>query len=375
MLEIIYIVSVIVFLIRTLMFLYGALHHNWRKISIFKSIELKPKVSIIIPCRNEENNIENCIRSVFANKYPINKFEIIAVNDRSTDNTEIILNTLKLEIPNLFIVNINNENRKENLRGKPGALQSGIDQCSGELILMTDADCLVSNLWIETIVNEFNNPEVGLVASFTGVKPIGIFSKYQAVEWVYMHIMACGGIGLKQPLGCWGNNLSVRKSVFDEIGGYDKIKFSITEDLALLKEVFNRNYKLRYILRPESKVETSACSTLREFIRQHHRWVIGGKALGWRAVVFVMTTVAIWLGIFLSIITSSWSSLIIILLIRILCDFLLTSMAALKLKIKNLVWWIIPSIPIIILMELIAPFMLLSSNVEWKEQKFKSKKS
>ena len=212
-------IAIVVYSIRGMIFILGAFIESLKKQK--QNNFYQPFISVVVPARNEENNIENCLISLKNNNYPQEKFEIIAVNDRSTDSTLEKLEKFRGIIPNLKIVDITEANKISNLKGKPGALQAGINEAKGEIILMTDADCIVGNNWIETIVNEYAEKNISLVASFTNVIGNRIFDKIQAVEWVYMHTMASAGVGLNQPLGCYGNNLSFRKEEFDKLGGYE----------------------------------------------------------------------------------------------------------------------------------------------------------
>ncbi len=364
-------ITLVIYSIRGIIFIIGAIKE--RKKAFVNSVDYIPFVSIVVPARNEEQNIRNCIESLAMNSYPKDKYEIIAVDDRSTDQTLEILNKLNLAIDNLCVVAINETNKIQSLKGKPGALQYGINNAKGEIILMTDADCIVGPEWIRTIVNEFADKDVALVASFTNVIGNKIFDKIQAVEWVYMHTMASAGVGLNQPLGCYGNNLSFRKKDFDALGGYSGIDFSVTEDLALLQAMVSSGKKIRYLTHPESDVDTFPCLTLGEYFKQHHRWAIGGLALGWRATVFIVTSASLWIGIILSIIDMNFILLSCVFANRILWDYLLIGSSLAKLRKHELHQWIPVSIIFLSFAELIIPFLLLKPNVEWKGQVFNKK--
>jgi len=325
--------SILLYSLRGIIFLIGSSIERSKNKIIINTI-INHTVSVIIPARNEESNIENCIRSVAANSYPINKYEIIVVNDRSTDKTIEILIRLKSEISNLKIVNKTELISDNNLRGKPGAIQSGIDEATNEIIMLTDADCTVGNKWIQTITEYFDNENVGLIASFTNIISSKLFQRIQAVEWIFMHTMAAAGIGLNQPLGCYGNNMSFRKSVFEQLGGYRKINFSVTEDLALIQSTFKTGKKIRYLTHADADIDTLPCFTLSEYFSQHHRWAVGGIGLGWRAAVFVIASAAIWFGIITSLITHNFLMIPVIILSRIIWDYLLIAPSLIKLKKK-----------------------------------------
>ncbi|MDQ1266509.1 MAG: hypothetical protein QG635_1661 [Bacteroidota bacterium] len=362
--------SLIIFILRTILFSIGAYRERNKKL-IQKEQSENPYISIVVPARNEENNIAACIESISKNKYPSYKFEIIAVNDRSTDHTSEILSNLKQKYDNLKIIEISEEIAKKNLRGKPGALQAGIEAAKGDIVIMTDADCTVTPKWLETISENFNNPEIALVPSFTNVKGNRIFDKLQAVEWIYMHTMAMGGAGLNIILGCFGNNLSVRKNNFINIGGYEKIKFSVTEDYALMNAIAQTGAKINYVCSPDSLVSTLPCGNIKEYLSQHHRWATGGIDLGWKAVFFVGSTVAVWLGLLLSIISGNINWFITIFSARLLGDFALISPSIIKLRLKKLLKWLLPSVIFFMIIELIVPFLLLDKKIIWKGQVFR----
>jgi cellulose synthase/poly-beta-1,6-N-acetylglucosamine synthase-like glycosyltransferase len=371
MIDLILIISFIIVLLRIIVFTIGAIIERNKRIIDLSNDEL-PFVSVVIPARNEEKNIRNCLNSISQSDYPTDKYEIIAVNDRSTDNTKSVLEELSEKISNLRIVNITNETAIKNLKGKPGALQAGIESAKSDIIIMTDADCTVHKQWIRTMTSVFNDPNIGLVASYPGIRTNTVFDKIQAVEWTYLHTLASAGFGLNQPLSSYGNNISVRKKDFLDIGGYHAVGFSVTEDLALVLAMHNAGKGIRHLTIESGSIITLPCPTLRDYIKQHHRWVIGGKGLGWKAFVFVLTSLAMWVGLLLSLITLQPIWFLAFLLQRIIGDFILTAPTAIILNQKKIIKWIIPSVFFFIPMELLAPFFLLKKDVNWKGQIFKN---
>ncbi len=369
--SIILISAVLIYALRVLFFITGSL--RMRKLSSeTKESEYFPYVSVIIPSRNEEENIADSVKSVAANEYPADKFEIIAVNDRSTDKTGLILQQLLGEVSNLKIINVEKNQKSGSLKGKPGALQAGMDIAQGEIILMTDADCLVRSGWINAVVRNFQDRKIGLVPSFVIVTGIRIFEKIQAIEWIFLNTMAMAAVGWGQYLGCYGNNLSVRKETLDKIGGYRNIPFSVTEDLALLKAVIKSGSEARYILDYDAVVYTKPVDTFKEYIRQHHRWANGGMGLGWRAAIFVVSTAVQWLGLIVSITQGAWIWFIAIILTRLLGDFFIILYPLRVLKQNRLKYWVFPTIIFLMLLEPFLPILLLNQNIVWKDQTFRS---
>jgi cellulose synthase/poly-beta-1,6-N-acetylglucosamine synthase-like glycosyltransferase len=330
-----------------------------------------PNISVVVPARNEEKNIYRCVESLMSSNYPADKFEIIAVNDRSNDSTGSLLDKLAMKFKNLKPIHLTEDNKENNLKGKPGALQAGIDVANGDYILMTDADCAVNPDWMKTLAASFINHNLNLIPSFTLIDSKNLFDKIQETEWIYMHTMASAGVALKNPLGCFGNNLSIKKEVYDSLGGYKNIDFSVTEDLALLRAVHNNYGNVQYLCDAKATVTTLPEKTLKDYISQHRRWALGGLDLGWRASVFVASSIGIWIAIVMSFVLNMPITGISLIIFRILADssLIFSSMQKLKLPSK-LYFWIIPSVIFFMLMELIMPILIINKKITWKGQTF-----
>jgi cellulose synthase/poly-beta-1,6-N-acetylglucosamine synthase-like glycosyltransferase len=359
------------------------------------------RVSVVVPARNEEENIERCVRSLAASQYPSGLWELIVVNDRSSDRTGEILRRLQTEFSMLIVHEItesslanSQKNAQEsaqdnirttnlnhppttNLQGKPRALHQGIERSSGDIVMMTDADCVIEPTWIANIVRVFEQAaageEVGLVPSFTVIQTFDgaaftPFHKMQALEWIMNHTMASAGVGLKQPLGCFGNNLSIRRTVYDELGGYARIPFSVTEDLALLQAVAHTRWRIRYVCDRAAKVATLPCPDWLAFLKQHRRWALGGQALGWRAAFFVVSSAAMWLAMLVALLAGRWELFVLVAAARLVLDASVAVPSLVILDMKPLAWWLPVAVPFFLLVELIIPFFLLTPRVEWKGQ-------
>lgn len=365
------VLSSIIYLFRISFFLIGFIIENIRTKKFEKGI-FEPKVSVIIPARNEEKNIEEALTSFKNVNYPVENYEIIVVNDRSTDKTKEKIEKMIKILPNVKLIDINDDKEKRNIPGKAGAVHIGVLNSQGEIIFVTDADCKVHPNWIKKLTKIYQDPRVGFVTSFTNVQGSRLFDTIQAIEWIYMHTMAMGGVGLNQPLGCYGNNLTFRKEHYFAFGGYEKIPFSVTEDLALQKAFHRNNYKLHYLVDKETIVDTKPCESLKEYFHQHHRWARGGLNLGWRAAIFVLSSFAIWAGLIYFSIIQDFLHLALLLLIRILGDTLLLIPPIIILRKPKLLLFVPFAIPFFLIVELIIPFVIFKRKVYWKNQIFTS---
>lgn len=361
------IISATIYAARLAFFLIGQARPTQQRV-VWKNV---PFVSIIVPARNEEANLERCLTALCASEYPADKYEILVVNDRSDDATEQVLQELSARLPRVRPLHRRDTLDHPNLKGKPGALQHGIDNAKGSVYVLTDADCLVHPLWLDTMVAPFADETVSLVCGFTVIRLRRLFDVLQDIEWLYTQTMARAGIQNGVPLGCFGNNMAIRAETYQELGGYSAIEFSITEDLALLQAMSKAGKGVRYLCDERATVETLPCVTVGEYLRQKHRWVRGGMALGSKAVAFVISGATYWVGLVASILNHEWFWAGGFLLLRIVGDGLLITTSVARLRRWKVFPAVAPSIVALLLLELLLPFMTLRKRIVWKNQVFR----
>jgi 1,2-diacylglycerol 3-beta-glucosyltransferase len=230
-------------------------------------------VSIIIAARNEEMNLPHCLQSVANQTYSKFQYEVIIVNDGSTDRTASICEEFIRQYPHFKLIHVQDDPR---VRGKANALAQGIDVAKGEIILITDADCTVPQTWVEQTARRYS-PEVGLIGGFTLQKATTPFEGMQSLDWAFILGMAGATAGFKYPLGSIGNNLSFRKEAYDQVGGYRKLKFSVTEDYTVVQAIVGTGkWRYCYPIDPKHLVESKPCPNVLALLRQKHRWGKGG---------------------------------------------------------------------------------------------------
>lgn len=356
-----------IYALRIAFFLIG----QARTVPTRRAMHERPSVSVIIPARNEESTIEHCVISVLAAIAHIDTAEVIIVNDRSTDSTADVINALAQRDHRIRTLHRTTASADRNLQGKPGALQYGIDHATGDILLLTDADCTVDASWADAMCEPFADAHVGMVCGFTTIRRDGAFATIQDVEWLYTHTMARAGLNNGTPLGCFGNNMALRRSAMASLGGYAAIPFSLTEDLALLQAMAAAGHDVRYLCNRHATVETLACDTFAEYVKQKHRWVRGGMALGWKAVAFVVSSASVWIGLVVAISTSSWLWVAVLAGLRILGDGLLIAISAVHVGKRAIIPAIGPSLLVLLGLELILPLLTLRRDVVWKGQTFR----
>lgn len=237
----------------------------------------QPFVSIIISAKNESNNIEKLLHGLANQNYPKEKYEIIVVNDKSTDDTRNILLKYEEEIENLSILNI--KETPNNWASKKWALNKGIEYASGDIILQTDADCRHHKNWVLKMMQPFSESNIGFVA---GPSYIGRYSNFWnqilKLESIAQESFSYANSKRKLYLSCTARNIAFKKTVFYEVNGYEDISHieSGDDDLLLHKTVTQTSWKIKYISNFESVVSSEAPQSIKSFYLQRLRYASKG---------------------------------------------------------------------------------------------------
>ena len=259
-------------------------------------VEPKPDVSILIAARNESAGIRATLDSVLAQDYA-GKWEVWVADDRSDDDTPKILEEYAAKNPRLHILTI--REIPEGVSPKKHALSQLIDACDGEILCLTDADCIVKPTWVSGIVREFE-PGIELVAGHSYIPTEPGKSKVivcmQAVETLIYRVAGTAGLAMHLPLTSTGNNLAYRKSFFKSVHGFDNVLKiqSGDDDLLMQKLAADRPWAMRYCIAESTFVTTSGKETLHELWEQRKRWA--SKTIYYTPkIVFVLSMVFLFL--------------------------------------------------------------------------------
>jgi cellulose synthase/poly-beta-1,6-N-acetylglucosamine synthase-like glycosyltransferase len=247
------------------------IHRGLLSLHAAPSISLQPIVTVIIAARDEEQSIGQCLQSLLQQSYPPNKFEIIVVDDGSSDSTASIVKKYSDGNPHLHLISLPSGADQQS-GCKPLAITNGIAQAAGEIILTTDADCLVPPRWIEIMVNHFEE-DVAFVAGPIAEQPsFNFFSQMEQLEFLGLMTTAAGLIGSGRPIICNGANLAYRKRAFSSAGGFGN-DGSSNDDESLMNRIAYRNIG-RIVFAPESDavITTRSSNTITSFLRQRIRW-------------------------------------------------------------------------------------------------------
>jgi poly-beta-1,6-N-acetyl-D-glucosamine synthase len=169
-------------------------------------------ISIVVAVRNEEKTLPVLMASLATQKYDRNEFEVILVNDQSTDQTLTTILDLKNKYPELKIISITSSGI-----GKKRALTEGIQLAKGEIILTTDADCKLPPDWISGITASFGSTTSMVVGALKIDPDFSFFSELQALEFGSVMGSGISLLAWNAPVMCNGANLAFRKKAFETV--------------------------------------------------------------------------------------------------------------------------------------------------------------
>ena len=246
-----------------------------KKISIINN--QKYKVSIVISAHNESENIGFCLDDLLKQKYDKDLIEIIIVNDRSEDDTGDILNRYAAKYKIIKVITIDNSDYS--LSPKKYAISKAIDASTGDIILSTDADCRINELWLKSIVSYFT-PEVGAVAGLVILNPTKwIFSYFMSIDAIMNNLIIHGTLGWGFAVACKGGNFAYRKCVYEEVGGFAGLERSLSgdDDLLLQKISTKTHWKIKSCINKVAFVESFAPTNMAHFLSQRQRHISASK--------------------------------------------------------------------------------------------------
>jgi len=354
--------------------------YGWKKQKVFTSNQgaFHTQVSIIIPVRNEETNISNCLYDISLQDYPVNLFEVIIVDDSSTDQTVKITNDLINNISHLKI-NLLKLNSESSETGKKKAIAAGIKASTGKLIVTTDADCRMDNQWLKYIAAYYETRTPKMIVCPVALQDETLFGRMQSLEFLSLVGIACGAIKNANPILCNGANLAYEKNTFDEVSGFDDIDEIASGDDVLLMMKFKKRFpkSIAFLKSKQAIVYTKPQASFRQLINQRRRWASKNKhykdsfVLGTGVIVWFISFIIIF-TLFSSFISPLFVEIFFLLFtLKCIIDFLFLFLVTSFFNNRKLLWLFIPEQLLYIIY---ATFMGLSSfggSYKWKGRKVK----
>jgi len=239
------------------------------------STDFFPPVSVVISAKNEHRNLIHFLPTILQQDYP--DFEVVVVNDQSTDDTEFFLKNLQQRHSNLKVVNI--KNPINFFKGKKFPLSIGIKSASNEHLLLTDADCKpATNQWIRQMIQPYQNEETKIVLGYGAYREksgfLNLLIRFETLKTAMQYFsFALAGM----PYMGIGRNLSYKKSLFYQQHGFQKHYTIESGDDDLFVNNAANKHNTTVIISPDSKTISLPKTTFTKWIQQKKRHLTAGK--------------------------------------------------------------------------------------------------
>lgn len=251
-------------------------------------------ISVVVALRNEQNNIDNLLKSLAEQDYPTDKFEIILVNDHSTDRTWAIANDWAERASNVFLYNL-----PIGAEGKKPAIAYGVSIAKYDMVTLTDADCVHAKGWLQSISTQFYHKAFDLLIGPVMLAPsTSFFEKMQALEHASLTASSLGACALQVPFMASSANLSFNKSRLGFNLQLLNPDFASGDDVFLLHSAKrNPDVSIDCAFSHDSLVYTKPTNSLANFLLQRARWA--SKATGYSDFMAIAVSLVVLLFNFL----------------------------------------------------------------------------
>lgn len=255
-----------------------------------------PKVSILVAARNEAHCIERCLSYLARLNYPTDALQILIGNDDSSDQTAEIIARFIQDKPHFQLITIT-----QNIglaKGKGNVLAQLAKHATGEYFLFTDADIAVPPHWVQAMLAGFDTEKVGVINGLSTISGTPLLARMQAIDWLANLLIIWFLSLIKIPITSMGNNMATTAKAYRATGGYENLKFSLTEDYRLFKAILEQGFEFRQLMSPKCVAVSLPITTVKGWLVQRNRWITGACEGGWYYRLIVYGLVALYLGIF-----------------------------------------------------------------------------
>lgn len=319
-------------------FIFGVL-----KMSPMKRLSHEtPLVSVVVPLHNEEDYALKTLECLAAQDYP-GKYQIICVNDRSTDQTESILREFVALHEHFQYINIPMDSPQVP-SPKKRALEEGFKLAEGEIFMTMDADCEPPVPWIRSMVSKFvEGIDIVQGPKRIVVQDSNILQHYQSIDTLGFTLIEGAFFTHNNPMLASAPSLGYRRSLFEKVGGFDGMRDLVSgDDDMLVQKMSAHAAGITYNLDPLAQVGTAPMKTWRGLFSQRARWASNGAEYESKSYVLLLASVYLFFvwclvaPIVAVLGWVSWTFVLEIYFIKALVDFTFLMIGAQKLHSQSL---------------------------------------
>lgn len=238
----------------------------------------RPYVTVVVPVRDEEDGIAGVLQDLHAQHYPKELFEVIVVDDASSDRTADIVRGMQPRWPQLALI-------ANTGIGKKAAIATAVELAKGDLVLLTDGDARCGPKRMAVMAALWQEQRSDCLIAPVWTNGTGVMGGLQELEQVGLVGAALGSALSGKPILAYGANLAFARSAFQRVGGYAGDRFASGDDVFLVQRLLRSGGKVSAIADREAMVEVEAERTWGGFWRQRLRWA--GKVRGMGAAAMV----------------------------------------------------------------------------------------
>lgn len=374
--------TIFLFIFFVFLFIYSLLidfyRRSWKQIPTFESEQVPAlKISVVIAVRNEENNISRLLSNLFAQDYPKNLYEVILVDDHSSDATSEIVNQYKDPLMRIVMLHLSADHSS-----KKKAIETGIAAASGELIITTDADCFLPGTWISCIASFYQATGAKFIAAPVMMEGENSFRDiFQSLDFLALQAITGASVHRHFHTMCNGANLAYEKQSFIDVNGFEGIdEIPSGDDMLLMYKIFALfPDKVLYLKSRAAIVKTKPEISWKNFFNQRIRWASKAVHYNDKKIFYVLLlTYLLNAGFFVlavaSVINIYWLPFFILLMIaKILVEFPFVNSAAIFFGQQRLMKFFPLMQPVHIVYTIAAGWLGRFGSYQWKSRTIKNK--
>jgi len=239
-----------------------------------------PTVCVILPVRNEEKMLPQTLESLYRQDYPAQKWQLILVDDHSTDRTAEVAVQFQQKMANLIILPA--QANTEQIGPKKKAILTAMAHTNTEVILTTDADVRHNPAWIRTMVQHLGQENAAVVGSVDRRGENNWLHELLHLQTFSTNIIACGGLGWGIGISSFGANFGYRRTAFEQVGGFGNTAYGISgDDDLLLQRMTGAGLRAVFVMDPRARVITWTDATPGDTWAQGRRHLSASRRYRW----------------------------------------------------------------------------------------------
>ncbi len=332
------------------------------------------KFTIIIPARNEEDNIEKCIASILENDYPKELYEIIVADDFSTDATANVVKGLQQTHSNIKLIQLVDIVKSKLNSYKKKAIEIAIGNAGNDWIITTDADCVIPTQWLTLYDAYIQKSKTVFVAAPVMFSNNGSFlSIFQTLDFISLQGITAASVSAGFHSMCNGANIAYSKQAFTEVNGFKGVDNIASGDDMLLMHKIKEHCpgQTGYLFSPEAVVLTQPMLNWRSFINQRIRWAskatsYDDKRIFWVLLLVYLFNLYLFVLPFLCIFYPLWVLWGFMLVGKTVGELRFMQPVAKFFGLKKLLWWFPVMQPFHIAYTVLSGWLGKFGKYEWK---------